>query len=240
MSTQYPTAPQHSQVTNQPAGMATASVVLGAVGFIVGICSLIGLVLGLVARGKARRGEISPARVKAGIIVSSISLALGIIGWIVLFAAIGAGTDAASTAISSAAASASAAAEVATPSEPAAVETSAPAQAAPAPAPAETTEALTGGSVSQKNAVRKAESYLELSAFSRSGLIQQLTFEGFSPEDAAYGVDQTGADWNEQAAKKAASYLEMSGFSRQGLTDQLTFEGFSAAEADYGVSKVGL
>ena len=37
-----------------------------------------------------------------------------------------------------------------------------------------------------------AESYLEFSGFSRQGLIDQLVFEGYTQEQATYGVDQTG------------------------------------------------
>ncbi len=95
-------------------------------------------------------------------------------------------------------------------------------------------------SVSQQNAREKAADYLELSAFSRSGLIGQLEYEGFSNADATWAVDQIGADWNEQAAKKARDYLEFSSFSRSGLLQQLQYEGFTAAEAEYGVSQTGL
>ena len=31
-----------------------------------------------------------------------------------------------------------------------------------------------------------------MTSFSRSGLIEQLIFEGFTPEQAEYGVSQTG------------------------------------------------
>ena len=77
-------------------------------------------------------------------------------------------------------------------------------------------------------------------AFSRSGLITQLEFEGFSTQDATYGTDSLNTDWNEQAAKKAASYLETMSFSRSGLITQLEFEGFTPAQAEYGVSTTGL
>ena len=95
-------------------------------------------------------------------------------------------------------------------------------------------------SVSQENARESAESYLDMSAFSRVGLIKQLKFEGFSQKDAEYGVDAQKADWNKQAAASAESYLEMSSFSRQGLIDQLMFEGFTRPQAEHGVGKVGL
>ena len=94
--------------------------------------------------------------------------------------------------------------------------------------------------VSQKNAVSKAKSYLMVMAFSRDGLVAQLEFDKFSTEDAAYGVDNAGADWNEQAAKKAQSYLDVMAFSRDGLIDQLVFDKFTREQAEYGVTKVGL
>src|SRR5699024_9778782 len=45
------------------------------------------------------------------------------------------------------------------------------------------------GSRSQQNALDSAESYLSISAFSRSSLIDQLEFEGFSNADATWAVD---------------------------------------------------
>lgn len=248
MSTQYPNQP-YAPTQPQPASIATASVVLGAVGFVVGICSVIGLILGLVARGKVKRGEISPARVTAGIVVSAVSLALGIIGWIVIFSLAAAGSsmqDTTSTSIAAPAVTAEEApvvdqAPVEEPvAEPVVEEAPAPVEATEAaPAPAPVVEAPSE-SVAQKNAVRQAESYLEYSAFSRSGLIGQLEYEDYSTDDATYAVDHITVDWNVQAAKSAASYLEYSSFSRQGLIDQLVYEGFSASEAEFGVSQTGL
>ena len=94
--------------------------------------------------------------------------------------------------------------------------------------------------MSQKNAIRKAESYLDLTGFSKSGLIKQLAFEGFSEEDSAYAVENIQVDWKEQAVKKGKEYLDMSGFSRSGLYDQLTFEGFTDEEATYALDTIGL
>jgi hypothetical protein len=91
----------------------------------------------------------------------------------------------------------------------------------------------------QSNARRQAETYLNFSAFSRKGLIEQLEFEGFSNEDATYGVESLGANWREQAAKKAREYLDFGGFSRQSLIEQLEFEGFTPAQAAYGADAVG-
>ena len=97
---------------------------------------------------------------------------------------------------------------------------------------------MAGASSGEKNALEKALQYLDYTAFSYSGLIEQLEFEGFTHSEAAYGADHCGADWNEQAAKKAKQYLEYSPFSRSELIDQLVFEGFTRQQAEYGVSKV--
>jgi len=106
--------------------------------------------------------------------------------------------------------------------------------------PAVTEEPASTATVSQKNAVNKAKSYLDFAAFSRDGLVSQLEFDKFSTEDATYGADNSGADWNEQAAKKAKSYLDFMSFSREGLIDQLVFDKFTEAQATYGVDSVGL
>lgn len=94
--------------------------------------------------------------------------------------------------------------------------------------------------VSQKNAVAKAKSYLGYSAFSYTGLIKQLEYEQFLHADAVYGADNSGADWNVQVVKKAQSYMEYSAFSRGSLIDQLKYEGFTQAQAEYGANSVGL
>ena len=91
----------------------------------------------------------------------------------------------------------------------------------------------------QKNALAKAKSYLNYTAFSRSGLISQLEYEGFSTESATYAVDNCGADWNEQAVKKAESYLKYSSFSKSGLIEQLEYEGFTHEQAVYGAEQNG-
>lgn len=108
------------------------------------------------------------------------------------------------------------------------------------PAPTSAITPTPSMTVSQKNALAKAKSYLEFSAFSHDGLVAQLEFEQFSHADAVYAADNCGADWNEQAAKKAESYMSYSAFSRGGLIDQLKFEKFTQEQAEYGATSVGL
>lgn len=93
--------------------------------------------------------------------------------------------------------------------------------------------------VGEQNAVRTANNYLDISGFSRRGLIEQLVYDGYSTEDATFAVDSIDVDWNEQAAKVARNYLEISGFSRSGLVEQLEYDGFGPAQAEYGVAAAG-
>ena len=99
---------------------------------------------------------------------------------------------------------------------------------------------------SQEQAIGSAESYLAYTAFSRKGLIQQLSSEageGFSKADATFAVDHIKVNWNEQAARSAKQYLSYTHFSRQGLIQQLESsagEAFTHAQAVYGVNKAGL
>ena len=65
-----------------------------------------------------------------------------------------------------------------------------------------TSESTPSATIGQKNALDKAHSYLSFTAFSYTGLIDQLEYEGFTKEEATYGADNCGADWNEQAAQK--------------------------------------
>ncbi len=110
----------------------------------------------------------------------------------------------------------------------------------PTPTPTPTSTSTSSSTVSQTNAVLRAQSYLRISSFSRSGLIRQLEYEGFSNADAIYGVDKQNADWNAQAALRAQSYLRSSAFSRSGLIRQLEYEGFTNEQAIFGVNTTGL
>ena len=98
----------------------------------------------------------------------------------------------------------------------------------------------------QQNALRSAKSYLEMSGFSRQGLIDQLSSEygeKFAVGDATVAVDNLDVDWNTQAARSAASYLEMSGFSCQGLIEQLSSpygEKYTVEQATYGATRAGI
>ena len=92
----------------------------------------------------------------------------------------------------------------------------------------------------EQNALNRANDYLEFMSFSRSGLIDQLEFEGYTTSEAEYAVDNCGANWDEQAVLKAEEYLDFMSFSRSGLIDQLEFEGFTYDQASAAATAVGL
>ena len=112
-------------------------------------------------------------------------------------------------------------------------------ESAPEPEPAE--PEMTSD---QENAVESAQSYVDMSGFSRKGLIQQLSSsagEGFSKTDPTFAANHVDVNWKDEAVESAQSYLDMSSFSRDGLIDQLSSsagEGFTLAQAQYAVDQV--
>ncbi len=97
-----------------------------------------------------------------------------------------------------------------------------------------------------ENALAAAENYLSFSAFSRLGLIDQLSSEygdGYDIGDATWAVDQLDADWKEQAFLAGKNYLSFTSFSREGLIEQLSSsygDKYTLEEATYAVNKIGL
>ena len=97
----------------------------------------------------------------------------------------------------------------------------------------------------QQNARRSAQQYLSFTAFSRQGLIDQLSSSAgdqYSVQDATIAVDSLNVDWNAQAVKAAKDYLKLTAFSCQGLIDQLDSpygSQFTVAQATYGAQQAG-
>ncbi len=99
---------------------------------------------------------------------------------------------------------------------------------------------------SQQNAVQAAQSYLQLSGFSKQGLIDQLSSsagDGYSLHDATVAVDTLSVNWNAQAVRSAKDYLKLSSFSCEGLTQQLDSSAgdqYTPAQTQYAATQVGL
>lgn len=116
---------------------------------------------------------------------------------------------------------------------------------APAPSKPNTNNASQSLTGPQKNAVKAAQSYLSISAFSRDGLIEQLSSQagnGFNINDATKAVDSLNVDWNQEAVKSAKQYLQMMGFSCSGLIEQLSSRAgakFTEKQATFGAQRAG-
>lgn len=100
------------------------------------------------------------------------------------------------------------------------------------------TSDIAAAKTGDKSAVDTALDYLAYMTFSRQQLIEQLRFDGFFTEEATEGVDDCGADWQEQALLAAQSYVdtEALSYSHDGLIMQLTADGFTNEEALYGAN----
>jgi hypothetical protein len=98
----------------------------------------------------------------------------------------------------------------------------------------------------EKQAIGSAKQYLSISAFSRLGLIQQLSSaagSGYPHKVAVYAVDSLHENWNAQALKAAKQYLKISHFSCSGMVQQLSSSAgsqFTKAQAEYGAKKAHL
>lgn len=97
----------------------------------------------------------------------------------------------------------------------------------------------------QANAARNAQQYLDMTGFSRLGLIEQLSSDagnGYAVADATAAVDSLDVDWNQQAVRSAKQYLDMTGFSCSGLIEQLSSDAgskYTKAQARYGAEQAG-
>lgn len=107
--------------------------------------------------------------------------------------------------------------------------------------------------VEQELAVKRAASYLESSAFSRTGLLEQLAYEEVKPDVAEWAVSkiesgtlmlgdqQLTVDWNAEAAEAAHSYVDNGIVASRGdLESQLEYEGFTAEQIAFALTAVGL
>lgn len=107
-----------------------------------------------------------------------------------------------------------------------------------APAPQEPAVPRPAMTLGQENALRSAKEYLQMSGFSRTGLIDQLKHEGFSADEARIAVEAADPDWVDQAINSAKSYISSGSFSRRSLIEQLSHDGFADHEAIAGVDAV--
>ena len=91
-----------------------------------------------------------------------------------------------------------------------------------------------------QNALDMARNYLRTMPFSHSGLVDQLSFEGFPDDAIEWAMEQIDqeVDWTEQAVRMAENYLNTMSMSKDGLIEQLMFEGFSREDAEHAANVV--
>src|SRR5690606_33292321 len=176
-------------------GAATAALVLGIIGLLLVVVPGLNAGLGIAAIVTGAVGLSKAKRVRVGQAKAAVGLSLGIVTLLGAFFALvsPADSDEPQDTIPQEDGPGISQPEAAEPEEP---------KAEPKPAPeAEPEEpSLT---VAQEQAIISADSYLFLGGFSRTGLIAQLEFEGFSTEDAAFAVDYLDPNWNQQAIMSA-------------------------------------
>jgi hypothetical protein len=99
---------------------------------------------------------------------------------------------------------------------------------------------------SQQNALNAAKDYLSTSAFSKEGLVDQLSSsagDGYPHKDAVFAVEHLHVNWKQQAVQAAKDYLHTSSFSCNGLVEQLSSSAgdkYTEDQAQYAAKKVGL
>ncbi len=96
----------------------------------------------------------------------------------------------------------------------------------------------------QENALKAGQNYIDIMAFSKAGLIGQLSSsagDGYSKPDATFAANNVDADWNSEAVEAAKGYMDMMSFSKDGLIQQLTSSAgdkYTMEQAMYAVKKV--
>ena len=80
----------------------------------------------------------------------------------------------------------------------------------------------------QENALESAQNYLDMSGFSKAGLIQQLSSsagDGYSKADATFAANNVDADWNEEAVEAAQNYLDIAVLEGRAHSAVVVFSG---------------
>lgn len=88
-------------------------------------------------------------------------------------------------------------------------------------------------------ALQRAEAYLDMTGFSKSGLYDKLVSMGFSEENAQYAIDNLPeTDWGEEAYQRGALYLNSYVITAKDMKDILVLDGFSEEDAEYAANKL--
>ncbi len=91
-------------------------------------------------------------------------------------------------------------------------------------------------STGELNALSKAKSYVSSLGISKVKLKDFLLDYGFTESEATYGVDNCGADWNQEALQQARSYMSSLSIPKSDLKKYLLNDNFTDSEAQYAVN----
>jgi hypothetical protein len=223
-------------------GAATAALVLGIIGLLLVVVPGLNAGLGIAAIVTGAVGLSKAKRVRVGQAKAAVGLSLGIVTMLGAFFALVSAADSDEPQVTITQEAGPGISEPETAKEPAAEPEEPKAEPKPAPEVEPEEPSLT---LEQEQAILAAASYLDFKAFSRQGLIDQLSSEygsGFTVEAATFAVDALDVDWNAEAVRSAQEYLDFTSFSRQGLIEQLSSPygaQFTVEQATYAADQVG-
>lgn len=91
----------------------------------------------------------------------------------------------------------------------------------------------------KEEAVARAQEYLNALPHSYNDLLYQLTYIGYSEEEAVFALEHCGADWNEQAVRQLKACKKDGIHSKDRLLKMLLEDGFTEEQAKYAVDTAG-
>lgn len=239
MTTQQIQPPVHgaAPVTNTPATVAFVLTIFGIVGAFVPFLNFlslilcgIGLVLAIIGLSKARHTAAGKGK-------SVVALILALLTFVIVPLVNSATTSALDDVATDLGTTSAELLETTVP-DPPAVDTE--------PAAEPETPAEPQYTMEEQQAIASALDYLDYTAFSKQGLIDQLSSEygeQFPVKVAETAVNSLDVDWSAEAVEAADDYVRYGSFSCDGLVDQLSSEygeQFTSKQALHGAKEIGL
>lgn len=87
-------------------------------------------------------------------------------------------------------------------------------------------------------ALDKAQSYVDLMAFSQADLRAQLEYHEFSHEAIEFALENVDVDYQAECIEKAESYLGLTSFSEADLREQLEYHEFNEEHINVAIDEV--
>lgn len=88
-----------------------------------------------------------------------------------------------------------------------------------------------------RQALNKAQSYIDHTSFSENDLRGQLEYHEFSSEAIQYALDNVEVDYQEECIEKAESYLRHMSFSENDLRGQLEYHEFDSEHIEQAIQE---